>query len=502
MDSLVAHQKQYLLGPSAVRVRPDWTITRIADGLILSHCPRLAVQKLQSRDDRDFWLIGLAVPADEVVESLAAAFKARDASEIETWTGYWAGKWLLIAADRCWPDASSSLAVNYRSVNGRLWLSNSAALLSDHVPDAPPLPRIPWRVASAKGMDWIPAPFTTRDGIRMLLPQRTIDPRDGAIRPVRMDRPNRDLSGAFEVLADALRIIMANWGRTRFAEKLVGLTAGLDTRTVLAAACAAQIDARAYTINFPFMDRRDRVLPQRLAATMGMPHAFRTLPPVDDPDAKLRAAVIAEHMDGATSHLTFDHYARFEYRREGDNERTAANGTCFEIGRCFFWNRFARAGLGERRPTADQILQAFAHESSWRPEPLESWRSAMQAWTESLSDPVPLALDWRDRFYLDQRLGAWNATVQRSGDLVASTAFTPANCLWVFHLLLQPDTAKRLRGVAQREAIRILAPRLLKLPINPVPLPDRLAQGAKAMLGPTIRRKLRALKQRLTGAPR
>ena len=499
MASLVAHQKQYVLGPSAVRIRPDWVITPIDDGLILSHCPRLAVQRLRSRDDRHYWLIGLAAPADAIVESLAAAFSARDSSEIEMWTGNWAGKWLLISPERCWPDASSSLAVNYRMVGGDLWLSNSPALLSDRLPGVPSLPRIPWQVTAAKGMDWIPAPLTTRDGIRMLLPQRTIDPRDGSIRPVRMARPNRDLSNAFETLADALRIVMVNWGRSAFAEKLVGLTAGLDTRTLLAAACAAKIDIRSHTISFPFMSRRDRMLPPRLAATVGVPHAFRTLAPVDDADAKARAAVIAEHMDGATSHPSFDHLARFQRGRDGDRDRTSANGTCFEVGRCYFWNRFTRAGLSDRRPTADQILQAFAHESSWRPVPLDSWRDAMHAWVESLSDPVPLAHDWRDRFYLDQRLGAWNANTQRTADLVESTTFNPANCLWLFDLLLQPDAAKRRQGAAQREAIRILEPRLLKYPINPRPLSDRLTQGAKSMLGPHLRSKLRSLKQLITG---
>ncbi len=501
MASLVAHQKQYVLGPSAVRIRPDWITRKIANGLVLSHCSRLAAQRLRSRDDREFWLIGLAVPADGIVDSLAAAFRGKDSREIETWTTHWAGKWLLISADRCWPDASNSLAVNYRRVGGALWLSNSVALLSDYLPGAPSPPRIPWQITPPKGMDWIPAPLTTREGIRLMLPQRTINPRDGAMRPVSIDRPNRNLGNVFEALADALRIVMVNWGRTPFAEKLVGLTAGLDTRTVLAAACAAKIDARTFTINFPFMHRRDRVLPPRLAAAAGLPHTFRTFPPVDDAEAKARAAAIAEHMDGAIIHPSFEHYARFEHAREGDEQRTSASGTCFEIGRCFFWNRFTLAGLSERRPTGDQILQAFAHASSWRPEPVESWRLAMQAWTESLSEPVPLAHDWRDRFYLDQRLGAWNSTVQRASDFT-STGFIPANCLWIFHLLLQPDPAKRRQGVAQREAIRLLAPSLLKLPINPVPLPDRLARRAKSMLGPQIRRKLRSLKQLFTIAPR
>ena len=356
MAKLVAHQKQYVLGPMAVRVRPDWICETVAEGLVLSRCPKLAVQRLQSQDGVDFWLLGLAVPADEPGHTIIEIFQSKDWSEIEQWTGFWAGRWLLISKDGCWQDASGSLGLNYREVDGNIWLSNSPALLSDHLPNAPSLARIPWRIAHIKGMDWIPTPFTTREGIYKLLPQRTIDPRKGSISASAFYRPNRDLSEDAGALASALKVVMVNWGQCDFSQRRVGLTAGLDTRTIMAAARAAAIDMRAQTTSYPFMDRCDRVLPPRLAASIGVPHVFRRLPPVDAEKVKSRRAFISEHLDGATAHPSFDHYALFDHARMDDRRWTSANGSCFEIGRCFFWARFANVGLSEARPSVEQIL--------------------------------------------------------------------------------------------------------------------------------------------------
>lgn len=498
MTQLVAHQKQYVLGPAPVRHRSDWVVVQIADGLTLSHCPKLAVQRLRSRDGGDFWLLGLAVPVDEAGQTIAETFGSKDSSEIEAWTWFWAGRWLLISSRLCFQDATGTLAVNYRDVDGALWLSSSVALLGDHLPNAPTALRIPWRVQHAKGMDWIPAPFTTREGIFKLLPQRVIDPVSGAQRPVRSDRSDLDARDVVASFASALQAGMVNWARSGFTRLRIGLTAGLDTRTVLAAACATRIDAPSYTNLYAFMDKRDRVLPPRLAALAGIPHLFPNLAAADPQEAAIIRAVIAEHMDGAETHLSFGHFASHDHWTENGRGSSAAHGTHFGLGRCFFWPRFARVGLGEAHPTADQVLAAFAFQSSWRPEPLGHWQAAIQAWLDTLSDPVPLAPDWRDRFHLDQRLGSWNATVQSAGDFVESRMFSPANCLRLLDLLLRPEPEMRQAGALQREAIRLMAPRLLQLPINPLPISERLKRDAKRLIGPEIARRLRPLKKFLT----
>src|SRR5262245_9030654 len=244
VTELIAHRKQYVIGPAPVSVRPSWIAAQISEDLFLSHCPKLRVTQLCSRDGRQFFLLGLAVPADQSTGVTPATIAARHASEIENWTCFWAGRWLLISKDRCWQDASGSLAAHYRTVDGRVWISSSTVLLSDFIPGAPPAVRIPWRVRHAVGMDWVPLPFTTRGGIYKLLPQRSIDPRTGATERVRFAPPAG--TDPARDLASALTTILSNWARCEFSERLVGLTAGLDTRTVFAAACAAGIDFQAF----------------------------------------------------------------------------------------------------------------------------------------------------------------------------------------------------------------------------------------------------------------
>jgi hypothetical protein len=252
---------------------------------------------------------------------------------------------------------------------------------------------------------------------------------------------------------------------------------------VLSAACGAKLEVRAFTARYPTTQANDLWLPPRLAAAAGIPHTLVRPTMLDPAAAEARWAAISEHMDGATYHPVSQHLARCRDEAMEDGASAFAAGNCFEIGRCIYWGKFARAGLGETPPNADQLLAVFMPRTGWRPEPLSWWRRAAEAWTASLSEPMPLALDWRDRFYLEQRLGSWHSNVARLPDLLESTRFYPANCLWMFHLLQQATPAQREQGVAQREAIGILAPHLLQFPVNPRPLSERLRQGARRVLG-------------------
>jgi len=61
------------------------------------------------------------------------------------------------------------------------------------------------------------------------------------------------------------------------------------------------------------------------------------------------------------------------------------------------------------------------------------------------------------------------------------------------HLLNQFTPSQRKAGLAQREAIRLMNPLILLIPINPKPLPRHLEMAARAVLGPTGVRKLKDL---------
>ena len=510
MTALTPHQKQFVLGPMPVSVRPGWVSIRLAERLVLSHCPKLRVAPLQSLDGKDYWLLGLAVLADMPMTTIADRFRLKNSNEIEDWTGFWAGKWALISASNCWQDASGCLGIYYRDAAGAFWISSSPALLSDHLPDTPRLARIPWQVTHRMGIDWIPAPFTTREHVYKVLPQRTITPGTGAMRPISFaaasgNAPMNDEAPVNDdALASAFKTALINWAQEDFRERLVGLTAGLDTRTILAAASAANLDVEACTINYSDADRRDIALPPRLAASVGIPHRRITHPdPALDPsEIQARAAAIAEHMDDSTFHPVSASVADGLEGFMHDSGRTIAGGHVLGLARCYNWKRFARAGFAETLPSADQLLDAFFTRAPepphvWKPEPRPFWKEAMQLWINSLSDPVPLKLDWRDRFQLEQRVGAWNSGLERMSDLMDGTYFYPGNCLWIFHLLLQDPPEKRLVGSAQKRVIQLLEPRLSKFPV------DAASTGVKskmrALLGPVVTGKLKSLAKKLKG---
>ena len=197
------------------------------------------------------------------------------------------------------------------------------------------------------------------------------------MRPVRFDAANAKARIDTRALASTLKTILTNWGQMDFRERFVMLTAGLDTRSVLAAASAANISVQTYTNKNPNLARHDRDLPPRLAACVGSRHRFVSDLGLALDEVKARESAVIEHMDGATFHPVFGTFATGRSDLMNDNGRTTAGGHAFEIGRCFFWDKFSRAGLTEMRPSADQLLRAFFFSS---PDPLPFWRDAMQAW--------------------------------------------------------------------------------------------------------------------------
>jgi|AraplaMF_Col_mMF_1032025.scaffolds.fasta_scaffold00033_109 hypothetical protein len=484
MATITPHQKQYVLGPRSVAVHPDWVSHRLSDAMVLSHCPRLRSVKLLTKDNVPFYLLGLAVLADPMeTRSITVVFGHKTSAEIETWTSCWAGRWLLISEHACYQDAGGLLGLCYRRAGGNLWISSSPAILGEHLPDTPVASRLPWRIAHERGMDWIPAPFTTREGVLKVMPLRALRLPDGTIAPVRYEAPP---VGAAYQLAELLKTIIINWTQTGFREYFVGLTAGLDTRTVLAAAVGAGVNFRTYTTLYPFIAPCDATKPPRIAARVSAPHfRHRKFHAAADPDA--RRAMMEAHMDGAIFSPAVEHFAKFEEEFLVDGGVTLAKGNCFEIGRCYFWNKFAN--LVAIPTDADQILAAYRPQ--WDPEPLQLWKRALQSWIASLSEPIPLNMDWKDRFYLEQRLGAWLASHQMYPDIFDSTNFYPANCLWISDLLLRPNPAQRQCGEAQYEVIRTFAPHLLDLPVNP----ERFRRRVRKQLYALIKR-LKSLAKR------
>ena len=198
-----------------------------------------------------------------------------------------------------------------------------------------------------------------------------------------------------------------------------------------------------------------------LRASAGYSHEFNYPSRLDEPETSRRLGTARAHMDDLVIHPLVNHFASGLLDHADDHDLTIAGGGGFEVGRCYFWRKLAASGLGAERPRVDQLLSAFFSDV-----PAGPWSEALEMWLTTLDDELPLDLDWRDRLYLEQRLGAWWSTLNQTSDLIGASYFYPANSLWIFARLLDHPPEARSLGEPQKRVIQELSPQLARVPFN------------------------------------
>jgi hypothetical protein len=234
------------------------------------------------------------------------------------------------------------------------------------------------------------------------------------------------------------------------------------------------------------MSEADGVLPAQLASAADCKH-------IDVPRDRFQMRLAEEwdeHTAGHNNEVDRELYARGQFHPYADGDLVLRGG-CFEIGRCFYWSRF---GDVERPTISDWSMWFLENEKSRDVQLLDAWfNSLAQA-------PMP-QIDWRDRFYWEQRLAGWLSSGEQGLDLVAAEKVHPANCIDVFELLLALEPDIRKAGLHQQALTARMAPALSEFPLNPPSgRAEKLSEWRKLLLhciaDPGYTRRLAARKWR------
>ena len=450
------HRRQFVIGPEVVRPDESWASLAVGDAK-LSYSTALPISRVEDREGHAWHLLGLPFqsdpgrpdPADEVAASTTRDVPAR----VEDWFG----RWILLGEGTLQMDACGTLGCFYRRVGSEFWVSSSPALLAT-LPGRPRAKPIPAPPRGTTLLDWCPAPQSRFEGISRLFPSQILDLASGVIMP----RPLlSDLSfGGYEETLDFLetRLVTAVRNLARSDTELwIPLTAGNDSRLVLAAAVRSGVKVTAYTSRQDFlpMSFADRQLPPNLARAVGVRHVVvRRSAPVPE-----RSAIFDEHMGEV-----FPGWNRNSFlRRHWDGFPRSSfilPGGGFELGRCHYHRRLQGPGSKlERVVTAfslDPEQPGHAHCMTGFSEWLD--------WTEAA--PAP-RLDWRDRMYLEQRIGAWISSQELAHDLVEPERGHICNSRAVISALVSIPEAVRCDSVHHTALIARMAPELLAYPFNP-----------------------------------
>jgi hypothetical protein len=260
------------------------------------------------------------------------------------------------------------------------------------------------------------------------------------------------------------------------------LTAGYDSRTLLAAALSQKLEFTAFTDLRGRRSSVDAHIARRLARRYGFRHVLNW--PGAKDEAGLRA--YSSHTAGSEG----DSGATKVLNRLYDGIPQGAitlSGGVFEVGRVFYRKRLGSIDFEELSAAARALAAEFLTDDSSVVEALEQWIRYRQ------KHPIA-GMSMVELFYLDQRLGAWASANRQSSDCTGLTGLTPMNSWEAISMLLSLPSEERTHTPIQTDAMELLVPGITSAERFNPKFPHDLAGRASFWARGALRRKLAALR--------
>jgi hypothetical protein len=455
-------RRQFVLGTNRDALWKGACVVQVSGACFLHHCQSLPVRKIQDAEGDSWFVLGIAIStvANKSQPSVDGLTKAA----ITQSTCDWSGRWILVGNEQLQPDAASLLGCFYLPRHtGRTgaWASSSLALLALVAADCVGT-EYAGEFHHHDSIEWYPLPHARFANVRRLLPTQSLrlDSRTaffnnyGAGSTSKHER-TEDLVAALESRLTTCIKNLAN----AYSKILLPLTAGMDSRLLLAIAASSGCTVHCFTHEHSNISSADRTVPQRLAHIAGVSHQLvkQRLP---DKERERHYDAFTHRMYAGSPRQRFIHN---QWKGIGKSDGILLSGNCLEVGRRFYAHVFQQLGMyGDFENNPDTTINKhFLLHSN--PELLH----AMLEWLSWVRhNPTP-GIDWCDRLYIEQRLAGWYAGVEHAFDLLPVEHVPPANCLAIYRIMLLIEPTMRRSGVHQRTIIKRLMPDLLKLPFNP-----------------------------------
>lgn len=469
---------QFVLGPGRAGLS-SWRELKLNDALVLSFDPDLNVVQATG-EHCSLVLLGFILDwrepsatntqiLDRMARSVATFEECVEA------TAELGGRWAIIYQDaaetRIFHDAFGLRQICFTSTkNGKsVWCASEAALLAKASQLAEDDAAVSFidRQQAINSESWWPGDRQPYQQARALLPNHALNIKDGHAerywpRQLRKCPPYSELLEritsrlAANILAASHRFPLA-----------LGLTAGWDSRTILAASREIQSELVTYSSRQPSMEANDAdlVVPVKLAQATKLKHEF--IAPSDSTDAAFNTLL--------NQHVWRPH-PRFAAGMQAEYERfmlatVAMLGNVGEFSKAPFRHMVA----DEYSPSGELFAGLVG---------MSTENFAIEAFDEWLASlPAEHEYNILDLFHWEQRIGRYLAANLLEFDFVWHDIFLPYNCRSLVCDILACGESKRAKEKSElsRDIVRRLSPDLLRFPVNPGPKLSVLARIRKVL---------------------
>jgi hypothetical protein len=377
--------------------------------------------------------------------------------------------WIFAAdgVERIYPDCSAQVPCVWDAVEGVA--GSTAHALFDDAAYAKRFDKKEFDLLGVDGEGWFPAGQTAHTGIQRLLPCHFLNLSDWTAQRFWSVAEVETASAPGESIHKLVALVQAQMEALASTRKSIalGLTAGRETRTLLA--CARPLVDRIDTFTVVGTDRHmtDSVIARRIAKEFNIKHRElqRTTATAEQRERFIRRG----------GHCNADSNSWYHPSAWPIAEtHVMVGGTGGEVGRGFFWRASDEAGTAI---TPQVLVNRLGLPAT--PSLLES----VSVWRGGL--PPMNAFQILDQAYLELRMGSWhgvqfccNPTITRISPLLTYP------CVEI--LLSLPHQWKRQSRFVD-EIIRTNWPELLRIPFNSLGwLQDGLLNAQKIVNNPSI----------------
>lgn len=406
--------------------------------------------------------------------ALKVSFPSQDTGKIvlgESFNDGEGGNYVEIENFIVKPDHHRLIPVLYGNVDKNILISSSPALIEilSRKKRSARYPEL------GTGMNFLPSPLTPIDDFRSLLRDQCIDLKSGKV--LALDR-NVELYPSVDAAIDSFIAYLSSYFKSLQGEQLVlGLTAGLDSRAILAILLANDIRPDIITMNHSQIHKADVRIAKRICRKYDLNHK------VINGKKRLYGSSINEQLcrhsndyvnDVANNILVQDGY--YDFLTESS---TLIRGSCFEAARHYYADKLQ--GLAISTVTADVLWARFM------PDTLldEKTDAALTEWI-NWRRGHDHGLEFCDSYYLDQRVGSWLAGEEQLIQSLPGNFIQPGNSKVCLNAIATGTYLPGDNRQVQVGAIKRCFSDLLKFPINPhlsSSLPARAKRKIERTLG-------------------